>query len=244
MRHNLIRLKQLSFILSTISFLTLSNAATATVIYVDGDDTAVFVNDGAFLDGTDATTPSAFSTPELIKNQGNETLTSDGVQLTGVPFISYLGNYYVQLIYDQQETANTGGQPDRERVQLTGLSAYVGPDANFANATLVWSLTGGDEVWVNDQNRTGGPFPSTDTTQGAGGDVRLNIPFSIFPSGTTSSDYLFFRATQADSDNGGDEWVLNGDGETLPPATPVPEPAAGLLALVGLAAVGYRRWVK
>jgi hypothetical protein len=118
---------------------------------------------------------------------------------------------------------------------------YVGHDTTFANAALVWSLSLGDEVNVNDQNRAGGPFAATDTPQSAGGDVRLNIPFTAFPLGTTANDYLFFRVTQSDSDNGGDEWVMNGNGTTLPPGTLVPEPAAGLLALLGLVAICYRR---
>ncbi len=223
------------------AILTISTTALGAIIYVDGDDTMVNANDGAFFDGTDMTTPSAFSTPELIKNQGNETLTSAATSLTTVPFTTIGSNSFLQLIYDQQETANTGGQPNRERVILTGLSVFVSPDTNFANATLVWALDPSDQVHVNDQNRTGGPFAATDTPQSAGGDMTLNIPFSVFPAGTTSDDFLFFRATQTDSDNGGDEWVLNGEGTTLPPGMSVPEPNTALLLIAGLGALlGHR----
>ena len=147
----------------------------------------------------------------------------------------------VHLWNDQQETANTGGQPDRERVILTELSVFLGPDMTFANSSLVWSLNASDQVYVNDQNRAGGPFAETDSPQSAGGDVTLNIPFSVFPVGTTSDEFLFFRATQTDSDNGGDEWVVNGEGTTLPPGTVIPEPHTGLLALFGACVLLRRR---
>jgi hypothetical protein len=242
MTNNLMKLMPTYCLLLATVLAIFGGTANGATIFADGDDTVVAVNDGAFFDGTDSTTSSAFSTPELIKNQGDETKTSDATPLTTVPFITYLGNHYLQLIYDQQETANTTGQPNRERVILTQLSVYVSPDTTFANASLVWTLTTGDQVNVNDQNRTGGPFAATDSPLSAGGDVRLNIPFSLFPLGTTSDDYLFFRATQTESDNGGDEWVVSTEGSTLPPGTLIPEPSAGLLAMAGLLVLSYRRW--
>ena len=229
----------LSFLAAALP--ALSSISMGSTIQLDGDDTMVMVNGGAFFDGTDTTTPSAFSTPELIKNQDNETLTSDAKALSTMPFIFDGGSNYFQFIYDQQETANTGGQPHRERVILTELSVFVSPDTTFANATLVWTLDSSVQVYVNDQNRSGGPFAATDTPQSAGGDMTLNVPFSVFPVGTTSDDFLFFRATQTDSDDGGDEWVVNSNGTTLPPSTPVPEPNTCLLLLAGLFVLSIRR---
>jgi hypothetical protein len=220
---------------------SLPGVAMGGSIYVDGDDTNVAVNDGAFLNGTDTTTPSEFSTPELIKHQGDETLTSDARVLSAIPFIVDGGISYFQIIYDQMETPNTGGQPLRERVILTELSVYVGPDETFANAVLAWTLDPNDQVIVNDQNRAGGPFAETDSPHNAGGDVSLNIPFSAFPVGTMSDDFLFFRAAQTESNGGGDEWVVSDSGTVLPAGTSLPEPCTGLLALTGVFLLTVRR---
>lgn len=214
---------------------------------VDGSTTNLDVGTGTLIDANDD--PSVlkgnlFSTPELIKNQQNETLTGS-VSLSMIPVVDVSGVLYFQFIYDAQEVANTGtgGNSNRELVSIDNIEIKAGPAE-----TLIWELDASDpseRILLNNNDPVSPSYNPTATPQSAGGDFELLLPLSKFDGlGINSSDTLWFTATQSESDNGGDEWarLIDGNffnpGEIIGPGGPgtatVPEPSS--LAIFGLGA--------
>ncbi|MDQ8189855.1 PEP-CTERM sorting domain-containing protein [Roseibacillus persicicus] len=191
-------------------------SGSAAVVYVDGSTPYVSVNDGAFFSGfteSDPTRPSAFSSNFL--NQGNEQATSSAQALSSVPISAFGGNASFQFFFDAQEVNNAGNgsNSNRERNIITQVSLfYLTADQHtdaIDDATQrlgIWSLDGADQIHINDATNPAGYTP-TAKPLGNGADVALSIPFSVFPSGASSADYIFLQVTLTDGHNGGDEWV-------------------------------------
>ena len=204
-------------------------STTHAVFIVSGSDSNVALNGGAYADGTDATVPSAYRNPELIKNVQGGPETSALTPLYQVPYDS---GFFV-FVYDQQET-NSGGGANKS-IQITGISIDIG-------STNIWTLAETIEL-----------DGTTNSPLGNSGDMALYVPLTLF-SGFTASELFTFTTTQSDYDNGGEEWILRNKGnffdpddcisgtcqEPQPPAA-VPEPSIIALMSIGLAGMGLAR---
>lgn len=201
------------------------------VLIISGTDSHVDLNDGAYADGTDATVPSAYRNPELIKNVQGGPETSAPTHLYEVPF----DNGFFVFVYDQQET-NSGGGANKS-IQITGISIDIG-------STNIWTLAETIEL-----------DGTTKSPLGNSGDMALYIPLTLF-SGFTASELFTFSTTQAYYDNGGEEWILRNEGsffdpgdcisgtcqEPQPPGpAAVPEPSIIALMSIGLTGMGLAR---
>ena len=243
----------------------------ATVYYVNGDSsTKVSLNDGAFFTGYalgDSTIPSAFSGNFLV--QGNEQATSAALALDAIPISVTGGSAGFQFFFDAQETQNNSGSPNKERNIIAEITFFYITAAQQADAVDdlsqmlgIWSMTAGDQVNINDIgsiNDSSIPnYIPTNKPLGNGADASLNIPFSVFPSGATSADYVFLRATLSDGDNGNDEWIYSSDPGIVtfansPDLNPdlataaaelVPEPSTSILLVLASSAAFIRRRIK
>ncbi|MGJ8697677.1 MAG: PEP-CTERM sorting domain-containing protein [Verrucomicrobiaceae bacterium] len=184
------------------------------ILFVDGGTPVVNLNDGAFIKGftaTDPSLPSSFSSNFL--NQGNEQAISDAQALASIPISTVGGTAGFQFFFDAQEVSNNGGSPNRERNIITEITLFYLTKAQHDDAIDdvtqrlgIWTLDASDQVHINDSTNPAG-YTSTSKPLGNGADAALSIPFSAFPSGATSEDFIFLQATLSDGDNGGDEWV-------------------------------------
>lgn len=205
--------------------------ATALAVIISGTDSNVALNDGAYADGTDTTVPSAYRHPELIKNVQAGPETSDPTPLYQVPY----DNGFFVFVYDQQET--NSGSGTNKTIQITGISIDIG-------STNIWTL--GETIELDG---------TTNSPLGNSGDMALYVPLTLF-SGFTASELFTFSTTQADYDNGGEEWILRNTGnffdpedcisgtckEPQPPGpSAVPEPSIIALMSIGLAGMGFAR---
>ncbi len=212
---------------SLVALYMLPSTAFALII-VSGSDSNVALNDDAYADGTDATAPSAYSNPELIKNLQAGPVTSDPTPLYEIPFD---GDFFV-FVYDQQETNSDGGAA--KTIQLTSISIDIGD-------TNIWTLAETIEL-----------DGTTYSPQGNAGDMALYVPLSLF-AGFTASDHFTFSASQANYDNGGEEWILRNVGNFFEPGdcisgtcepkppTAVPEPSIVALIFTGLMGMVFVR---
>lgn len=221
--------KRLLTVAGSLITLFLLPSTTFALIIVSGSDSNVTLNNGAYADGTDATVPSAYRNPELIKNVRAGPETSALTPLYQVPYDS---GFFV-FIYDQQETKANGGA--NMTIQITGISIDIG-------STNIWTLADTIEL----DGTTNSPLSNA-------GDMALHVPISLF-AGFTASDEFTFSTTQADYDNGGDEWIvrnvgsffepgdcISGTCESQPPTAAVPEPSILALMSIGLAGMGIAR---
>jgi MYXO-CTERM domain-containing protein len=202
---------------------------------VAGNDDNVPINDGAYVDGTNAAEPNLFRTPELIKNQANDPMTGS-VAFSDIPYFNFDNSLYFQFVYDMQETSG------KRQVNIDTITISAG-------GQVVWELDTANYGSLI-LNQTG--FVETDTPLGAGGDMALYIPVALFNGlGLVGSDLLTFYVDQSLADNGGDEWVVLSDGTFFDdndpindPPTPIPEPKTMMhlgLGLVILAGAARRR---
>ena len=221
-------LSRLVVVVGSLVALYMPPSTAFALIIVSGSDSNVALNDGAYADGTDATAPSAYRNPELIKNLQAGPLTSDPTPLYEVPFD---GGFFV-FVYDQQETNRDDGAA--KTIQLTSISIDIG-------STNIWTLA--DTIELDG---------TTNSPLGNSGDMALYVPLPLF-TGFSASDLFTFSATQANYDNGGEEWILRNEGnffdpgecisgtcEPQPPAA-VPEPSIIALMCTGLVGMGFVR---
>ena len=225
------------FKLASLVALVIFFGGTASgAIIVNGSSTNVALGNGVHINANDDPTVlkgNLFATPELIKNQANETKTGT-IAFSEIPVLSLATGQFFQLIYDQQETKFN------EQVHIDDIVISVG-------GTTIWDYDQGSNGSIQ-LNTNSADF--TATTLGAGGDLELLIPVSLFDGmGFTGSDILTFVATQSNSDNGGDEWATLEGGDffnpddTIDSSTVVPEPSTFAIwaALVGFCLCACRR---
>lgn len=203
---------------SSASALTISNSTTFNQA----------LNDGASI--TQSSAPSSLFNQELFTS-GDET-KSGTVAISAVPYFNLGGSLYFQFVYDMQETGGNG--IGGRQISIDDMTVSVG-------ATTLWDYNqaANGSVILNSvlNSYTASPL-------GAGGDMALYVPVSLFQGlGLTGSSLLTFSATQSQSNNGTDEWVVLGagsggsffgPGDGIGAASAVPEPASALLVGLGL----------
>jgi|GEM_PF-2548701 len=208
-------------------FLLMSSPASGLTI-TDSSSFNVDLNTGAYI--TESTADSNLFNQEIFTS-GDET-KSGTVAFSAIPYFNFSNTLYFQFVYDMQET---GGQGQR-RISIDDIVVSVSGKGTF------WDFDQGTygSIILNDD------VPYTSTPLGAGGDMALYVPVSLFNgSGLTGSDLLTFTVTQSLSDNGTDEWVVLGSGSggsffgpgdpiNDPPTNPIPEPVGMLLMGAGL----------
>jgi len=182
-------------------------SARAMLIEVDGvplEEISVPGTRGnAIADGYDLLNdaiPSSFSSNFLVL--GDETKSSDPIQISDIPYTSIGGLLYFAFVYDLQETKRN------ESVIIDDVTISV------PNGTEIWSTT--EPILLNFEN--GGVTTNlTLKPLGNGADMALFIPVSAFAGfGLKGSDSIIFTSTQSLSHNGNDEWILTDGGVVRP----------------------------
>ncbi len=205
-------------------------SASAASFTLDPNDPHQLINDGAYVDGTRADQQSTFS--KEIASSGKYVGALAGwekgsgtVLLGDVPVESYAGDLFFVFVYDQQEVQGTGGESEpRERIYLEQISILI-------DSIPVWE-------WDHASYGTLALMGNTDSPLGNGADMGLAIPLALVASmgQFTGSSQVTFSWTQSGSHNGGDEWVLVGDGYFGPDQPVVSRvPLPGALPLMALA---------
>jgi hypothetical protein len=232
-----------SFSLLILLSLVVTPAFALTI--TDSSSFNMSLNAGAYI--TDTSAPSSAFNGNALVNMNDGTETNDGVHphhadpfpLSAIPYVTVGGISYFQFIYDMQETGNA------RSLSMDDIVLTAGVDFSSAPAT------GGTVVWDYDQATFGSILlnsasPYTETPLGAGGDMALYVPVSLFEDlGLTGSSLLTMTVTQSLSNNGDDEWVVLNSGNFFDPDDPigqeVPEPATILLLGSGIAGVGLMK---
>lgn len=220
-------------------FMLMTSPASALTI-VDSSNFEVDLDSGvpgAYI--TDSAAPSNQFNQELFTS-GNE-IKSGTILFSEIPYFSFENTRYFQFVYDMQETGGAGVGGRQVNIDDIVVSATGG---TLASSTVLWNFdqTTNGSIILNSAS------PFTTTPLGAGGDMELYVPVSLFVGyGLTGSDSLTLTVTQSLSDNGTDEWVVLGSGNFFgsdEPISNVPIPPAVWLfgsGLLGLGLLGGRR---
>jgi hypothetical protein len=221
-------------------FIMMATAVFADTIITNSSSFNVDLNNGAYI--TQSTAPSNWFNQELLTS-GDETKTGT-TMFSAIPYFSFENTRYFQFVYDMQEIGGASG------------GGVGGRQLNIDD--IVISVVGLGTIWTLDKSTYGSIILNsvspnfTTTPLGAGGDMALYVPVSLFTGyGLTGSNQLTLTVTQSQSDNGTDEWVVLGSagggsyfGPNEPITNPVPLPSSVLLlgsGLLGLGLLGYRR---
>jgi hypothetical protein len=216
--------------------LMVSQASALTI--TNSSSFNVSLNNSAYI--TQSTAASSLFSNELLTS-GDET-KSGTVAFYEIPYFNFASTLYFQFVFDMQETGGSGKRQlniDDIVISVVGIST---PLWNFDNTTY-------GSIILNSAE------PFTNTPLGAGGDMELYVPVSLFAGmGLTGSNLLTLTVTQSQSDNGTDEWVVLGygsGGSYFGPndpinSNPIPIPSTVYLlgtSLIGLL-VGRRKFEK
>jgi hypothetical protein len=211
-----------------LCLLMLMASQTFALTITDSSSFYETLNDGAYI--TQSIAASNLFNQEIFTS-GDET-KSGTVAFSAIPYFNFADTLYFQFIYDMQETGGVGKRLlsiDDIVITVEGIST---PFWNFDD-------TGYGSIILNSAE------PYTHTPLGAGGDMELYVPVSLFAGmGLTGSNLLTLTVTQSQTDNGTDEWVVLGSGSGgsfFGPDDPIntdPVPIPPTLFLLGTSVIG------
>jgi hypothetical protein len=228
------RTKTLILCAACFTSLLAAGPAIANITVYNGADFYFTLADGAFI--TDSPLPpSDFAYRHILEHPSNTDGTVSGTRpLSDIPVFDIGSTLYFGFMYDAQEVMQISGAADPE---LTIDSIAVSVDG-----IDIWQWT--TPIVLNPNN---GLLSYTTTYYGAGGDLELYLPVSLFYGyGLTGSSLLTFTSTVESNDNGHEEWIVNNSPGMLffdsdDPIDPVPAPGALLLSSLGAGIVAILR---